>query len=122
MNVLWAIGSRTYPPDPQELRAICERHVRRRHDPAGGARQLAAIAASGDRTAVVRRIRVPTLVVHGDEDPLLRPACGEETARVIRAGGGDAALEIVAGMGHDLPAPLLEAVADRIADHCAAHR
>jgi proline iminopeptidase len=118
MTVLREIGSRTYPPDEAWLRQVCERHVLRRHNPPAAARQLAAIAASGDRTSTVKRIKAPTLVIHGDEDPLLRPACGEETARVIREAGGDVALEMVRGMGHDLPTPLLAQLAERIAGHC----
>jgi pimeloyl-ACP methyl ester carboxylesterase len=118
MKLLRAIGSRTYPADEAYLRALCERHVRRAYNPASVARQLVAIAASGDRTKIVQRIKVPTLVVHGDEDPLLRPACGEETARVIRAAGGDVTLEIVHGMGHDLPVPLLPRLAESIVAHC----
>jgi len=121
MHVLRAIGSRTHPPEEGYLRNLCERHVRRSYDPAGVARQLIAIAASGDRTAAVRRIKAPTLVIHGDEDPLVRPPCGEETARVIREGGGDAHLEMVRGMGHDLPVPLLAQLAELIAAHCRAH-
>ena len=118
VNVLGTIASTTHPPDPAELRAFCERHVRRSFNPAGATRQLVAIAASGDRTAVVKRIKAPTLVLHGDEDPLVKPACGEETARVIRAGGGDARIQLVRGMGHDLPVPLLPLLADSIAAHC----
>ena len=118
MSVLREIGSRTHPAEEGYLRGLCERHVRRSYDPAGIARQLVAVAASGDRTPVVRRIKAPTLVLHGDEDPLIRPACGEETARVIREAGGDARLEIVRGMGHDLPVPLLPQLADGIAEHC----
>ncbi|MGE5616664.1 MAG: alpha/beta fold hydrolase [Bacillota bacterium] len=119
MNVLRAIGSQTYPPDEAELRAFCERHARRAQNPAGQIRQLVAIAASGDRTATVRNIRVPTLVIHGDEDPLLRPACGIATARAIEEGGGDVTLEIVKGMGHDLPVPLQPRLADLVADFAA---
>jgi pimeloyl-ACP methyl ester carboxylesterase len=118
MNVLREIGSRTYPAEEGDLREVCERQVRRSYDPAGAARQLVAIVASGDRSAAVRRIKAPTLVIHGDEDPLIRPACGEETARVIRAAGGDARVEIVRGMGHDLPLPLLPLLADLVARHC----
>ena len=118
MNVLRAIGSQTYPAEEIYLREQCEEHVRRSYDPAGVARQLMAIAASGDRTEVVRRIKLPTLVLHGDEDPLVRPACGEETARVIRDAGGDVKLEIIHGMGHDLPVPLLPQLAESIAEHC----
>jgi len=118
MNLLRVIGSRTHPAEEGELRAFCERQVNRNYHPPGVARQLVAIAASGDRTAVVRRIKVPTLVMHGDEDPLLRPACGEATARAIYEGGGNVAMEIVKGMGHDLPTALHERLADRIAEHC----
>jgi pimeloyl-ACP methyl ester carboxylesterase len=118
MNVLRAIGSRTHPAEEGYLRRLCERHVRRSYDPAGVVRQLVAIAASGDRTAAVRRIKAPTLVIHGDEDPLVRPPCGEETARVIREGGGEARVEMIRGMGHDLPVPLLPELAERIAAHC----
>ena len=87
-----------------------------------GSRRLPspAIAATGDRTAVVKRIQAPTLVIHGDEDPLLRPACGEATARAINEGGGRARLEMVKGMGHDLPVPLLPPLAEAIAAHCKA--
>ncbi len=118
MNVLRDIGSVTYPSEEGYLRGLCERQVRRAHNPAAVARQLVAIAASGDRTKVVRRIKVPTLVIHGDEDPLVRPACGEETARVIREGGGNARVEIIHGMGHDLPVPLLPRLAELVAEHC----
>jgi pimeloyl-ACP methyl ester carboxylesterase len=117
MQLLRVIGSRTYPADEGYLRALCERHVRRSYHPQGIARQLVAIAASGDRTEVVKRIRAPTLVLHGDEDPLLRPPCGEATARAIREGGGSATLQMVRGMGHDLPVPLLAPLAEAIAGH-----
>ena len=118
VNVLRTIGSRTYPADEADLRSIAERHVLRGYNPPAVARQWVAIAASGDRTSIVRRIKVPTLVIHGDEDPLLPPECGVETARVIREAGGVVELEVVRGMGHDLPAPLLARLAQGIARHC----
>jgi len=119
MRVMREIGSRTHPADEAWLRRFCERHVRHGTSPDGAARQLMAIVAAGDRTPIVRRIRVPTLVIHGDEDPLLKPACGEATAAAIRAGGGDVSLEMVRGMGHDFPMPLMPAIAEKIARHCA---
>lgn len=121
VNVLREIGSRTYPADPAWLRDFCERHVRHGAYPDGAVRQLMAIVAAGDRTPIVRRIRVPALVIHGDEDPLLKLACGEATAQAIREGGGDVALEIVRGMGHDFPMPLLPSITGRIVEHCAKH-
>ena len=121
MKVLRAIGSRTHPMPEDELRAYCETQVRRCHYPAGGARQLIAVAASGDRTPVVRQIRAPTLVLHGDEDPLVPPGCGEATARAIEEGGGHATFELVRGMGHDFPAPLIPRIADSIVAHAKRH-
>jgi proline iminopeptidase len=121
MQLFRIIGSRTYPAEEGYLREWIERHVRRSFNPPGAARQLLAVAASGDRTDVVRRIKVPTLVLHGDEDPLLRPACGEATARAIRAGGGSAEMQIVRGMGHDFPVELLPGLAERIATFCGGH-
>jgi len=121
MQLLRIIGSRTFPAEEGHLRAVCERHVRRSFHPAGGARQLLAIAASGDRTPVVRRIKAPTLVLHGDEDPLLRPKCGQATARAIREGGGTAEFELLRGMGHDFPVEVMPELANRVAAFCARH-
>jgi proline iminopeptidase len=121
MRVIRLIGSRSFPPEEGMLRDMCERHVLRSCHPAGGMRQLAAIAASDDRRAIVRQIKAPTLVIHGDEDPLVRPAAGADTAQTIRDGGGDARLAIFKGMGHDFPAPLIPQIADEIAVHCRAH-
>src|SRR5262249_51448165 len=103
MFLLRVIGSRTHPSPEDELRAFCERHVSQGSNPGGAARQILAIAAAGDRSATVAKIRVPSLVLHGDEDPLLRPPCGADTARVIREAGGDVTHVVVRGMGHDLP-------------------
>jgi proline iminopeptidase len=119
MTLLRLIGSTTYPAEEGYLRGVCERHVRRSFNPDGAARQLHAIAASGDRTAVVRRIKVPTLVLHGDEDPLLAPACGEATARAVREGGGSAMVTMIHGMGHDFPVQVLPELAERVATHCS---
>ena len=120
MKVMRAIGSTSHPAEEGWLRAFCERHVRRSNHAPGVARQLLAIAASGDRTNIVKRIKAPTLVIHGDEDPLVRPKCGVATVEAIRAGGGTAALETVPGMGHDLPHVLIPRIVERIAAHCGA--
>jgi pimeloyl-ACP methyl ester carboxylesterase len=118
VNVFNVISSKTYPPDPVALRDMCTRHVLRSNYPPGAARQLMAIAASDDRTYVVRNIKAPTLVLHGDEDKLVSPVCGMETAREIVYGGGKAKISIIKGMGHDLPMPLLGRIAEEIAAHC----
>jgi len=115
-KVIRAIGSPGFPEDEITLELFCERHVRRSYHPPGAARQLMAIAASGDRTKAVRRIVAPTLVIHGKDDPLVPVACGIETSREIPA----ARLSVIAGMGHDLPVGLHQRLADEIAAHCRA--
>ncbi len=90
--------------------ALVREEVERAHDPQGASRQLAAMATAGDRRAQLKTIKVPTLVVHGTDDPLILPACGEDTAAAIP--GAD--LLLVDGMGHDLPecfqAQIIEAI------------
>lgn len=112
-----AIGSTTFPPDRGELLALCERHVQRAYRPAGMARQLVAIGAADDRSAIVRTIGRPTLVLHGDEDPLLPPPCARDTAAVI----ANAKLTFIRGMGHDFPRPLLREMADHLLVHFRLH-
>lgn len=121
MDTLRAIGSASHPAEESYLRNLCERHVARGWNPQGTARQLVAIAAGGDRTSTVRRIKAPTLVLHGSEDPLVRPECGVDTARVIHAAGGQVTLMIIDEMGHDLGEFHLPRLSDEIAAHCRAH-
>jgi pimeloyl-ACP methyl ester carboxylesterase len=98
-KVFETIGSPGFERDEGELRRMAARSFDRGHHPAGTARQLAAVAASGDRTKALRRLEVPTLVIHGEEDPLVRPSGGRATARAVPG----AKLMMIAGMGHDLP-------------------
>jgi pimeloyl-ACP methyl ester carboxylesterase len=108
------IGSPTYPTDEAELRARAAAAYDRCFNPPGIARQLVAIQASGDRTEALRKLDVPTVVIHGDADPLVRPSGGELTAKAIPG----AELVIVPGMGHDLPEPLWDQVVDTIVTNC----
>ena len=96
------IGSPGFRPDPAELRERLRRAVTRSYRPAGTARQMVAIAADGDRSSLLARIGTPTEVVHGRDDALVPVAAGHDLATKIR----DARLEVIDGMGHDLPAPL----------------
>jgi pimeloyl-ACP methyl ester carboxylesterase len=115
------IGSPAYPMDEarkEEFRAIMEATWDRGHDSAAVARQLHAITCSGDRTRRLRRIQAPTLVIHGDRDPLVRPAGGRALARAIPG----ARLRIFEGMGHDMPPELFERFADEIASNAARAR
>jgi pimeloyl-ACP methyl ester carboxylesterase len=102
VRVFRMIGSPGYPVDEARLRERAAATYDRCHHPAGTARQLAAILASGSRTAALRRLRVPTVVVHGKADPLVPFRAGVATARAIPG----AELVAFPGMGHDLPPAL----------------
>jgi pimeloyl-ACP methyl ester carboxylesterase len=108
-----AIGSRGLPRDLDDIRALARMSYDRDHDPDGPGRQLAAILAAGDRTAELRRITAPTLVIHGTADPLISPSGGRATARAIPA----AELMTIADMGHDLPRAVWPRLIDAISEH-----
>jgi len=99
-----AIGSPAYPTPEKQLRRRAARALRRCYCPAGVTRQLLAIMAGPDRSELLQAISAPTLVIHGAADPLLPLACGEDTAAKVPG----ARLEVIHGMGHDLPAQLNE--------------
>ena len=104
------IGSPAYPLDEEALRERAGLSYDRAYDPFGVGRQLVAILASGDRTERLRDIRVPTLVIHGEQDPLVHVSGGRATAAAIPG----AELVVIDGMGHDLPKELWSAIADRV--------
>ena len=112
-RVFGVIGSRGLPKDPQDMHETAALSYDRDHDPAGPGRQLAAIIAAGDRTAELRRISAPTLVIHGTADPLVAPSGGRATARAIPG----AKLMMIDGMGHDLPRAAWPQLIDGIAAH-----
>jgi pimeloyl-ACP methyl ester carboxylesterase len=112
-RVFAAIGSRGLARDHDDIRAIAAASYDRDHDPEGAGRQLAAIIAAGDRTAELRRIKAPTLVIHGTADRLVSPSGGRATARAIPG----AELLMVPGMGHDLPRAAWPTLVDAIARH-----
>ena len=94
------IGSKPEFRDPEaERRARAAEFYDRSVYPEGFSRQMAAISASGDRRADLARLHVPTLVIHGTEDPLVRPDCGRDTHDAIAG----AELLQLGGMGHDMP-------------------
>jgi pimeloyl-ACP methyl ester carboxylesterase len=115
-KVFEAIGSRGLPFDKDRVRDMVARSYDRGHDPAGPSRQLAAIVASGDRTAELRTIRVPTLVIHGSKDKMVARSGGLATVTAIPG----AKLMIVEGMGHDLPEAAWPQLVPAIAEHAHA--
>jgi len=114
VQMFGVIGSPAYPATPDELRDRLGRSIRRAYTPAGTARQLLAIIASGDRRKLLRTITAPTLVIHGAADPLVPLAAGRDTAQNIPG----AELLVIEGMGHDFPEALMPRLAQAIADHC----
>jgi pimeloyl-ACP methyl ester carboxylesterase len=111
------VGSPGFERDEDALRRTTELSFERASgDGAGTSRQLAAILASGDRTADLARVSAPTLVIHGTADRLVRPSGGRATARAIPG----ARLELVEGMGHDLPRGAWPRLVEAIAAHCRA--
>jgi len=87
-------------------------------NPAGVARQYAAVVAAEDRTRKLNTVNVPTLVIHGDADPLLPVPCGRATAEAVPG----AKLHIVSGMGHALMPPVWDEVIEAIAAHAVCTR
>jgi pimeloyl-ACP methyl ester carboxylesterase len=110
------IGSKGFQQDPDRLRDMLGRAFDRGYHPGGTLRQLAAIIASGDRTEALRSIKAPTLVIHGDADPLVRYSGGKATAAAIPG----ARLVTIKGMGHDLPAGAWPEIIEAIVEHATA--
>lgn len=102
VEVFRLIGSHGYAFDEEYLRDMAGRSWDRGHDPAGYRRQLAATATQPNRTAALRRIAVPALVIHGLHDPLVAPSGGLAIARAIP----NSRFVGFSGMGHDLPRAL----------------
>jgi pimeloyl-ACP methyl ester carboxylesterase len=100
VRLFQAIGSPGFPMPEAQLRETIAASMRRGgFYPPGGTRQLAAMAADATRARELPGVRVPTLVLHGEDDPLVPLACAADTARRIP----QARLVTIPGMGHDLP-------------------
>lgn len=107
------IGSPGYPAAEDRLESTVRAAVRRSVYPEGPVRQMAAIIADGDRTNMLKDIAVPTLVLHGEDDPLIPVAHGHATAAAIPG----ARIRTFPGWGHDLPVELVPDIAGAIAAH-----
>jgi pimeloyl-ACP methyl ester carboxylesterase len=108
------VGS--FPQDEALDRSRAERTFERGLNPAGVARQLRAILASGSRKERLASVTTPTLVIHGTVDPLVPPEGGKDTAASIPG----ARLLMVKGMGHALPIPIWPEIIDAIDKHAHA--
>ena len=108
----------SYPADGATDRDRAIATYERGLDPAGASRQLLAIVASGDRRKKLASVRTPTLVIHGDADPLVHLRAGRDTARSIP----HAQLIIVPRFGHALPRSFWPIIIDAVVKHAGAAR
>jgi proline iminopeptidase len=107
------IGSPGYPKSREKIEDFLHRVYERGVTSEGVTRQMLAIMASPDRVGALAEVKLPALVLHGDQDPLVPLACGEDTAKSL----ANATLHVYPGMGHDLPDVLIEDIAGRISSH-----
>ncbi len=117
VSVSRVIGSPVYRDDAEAIRARARADFERSFYPVGVARQMAAIAASGNRRPLLAAVATPTLVIHGKDDPLVPLAGGIDTHEAIPG----SRLEVFEGMGHDLPEPLWADLVGRISEHTERH-
>ena len=113
MKVLNAIGSPGFERDEERARERTRANVRRSVYPMGLPRQLAAIIDDGDRRERLAGVTTPTLVLHGEDDPLVKLGAGEDTAKAIPG----ARMVTIPGWGHDFPLQLVDTLADEVAAH-----
>ena len=116
LRVYRVIGSPGYPLDESRVADVARRSFARGNNPAGVARQYAAILASPDRSPGLRRLTVPTLVLHGKDDPLVTVDGGRATADTVPG----ARLVVYPGMGHDLPQRLWPQLVGEIVTHAGS--
>lgn len=107
-----AIGSPKYPLDEKDTAENAGIAWDRDHDSLSMMRQAAAVIKSGDRTEQLHSIKIPTLVIHGEDDKMIHISGGRATAAAIP----DAEFVTFEGMGHGLPKPLWPEFAIRIAN------
>jgi pimeloyl-ACP methyl ester carboxylesterase len=108
-----ALAGPGFPESEAEIRALVERVVDRApYDPAGVARQWSAVFAAPPRNLLLKNVRCPALIVHGDSDPLFPPAVAKDAAESIPG----AELFMVPGMGHGVPKSLAPVLVKRIGD------
>jgi pimeloyl-ACP methyl ester carboxylesterase len=114
-KVFGLIGSPGFDRDDAELRELATLSYERDPTSSGTPRQLAAILEAGNRTGEVSKIKAPTVVIHGTNDKMIAPSGGKATARAISG----AKLELIEGMGHDLPRGTWPRIIDAIAENAA---
>jgi len=110
------INGPNFLPPAHQLRRRVEELTARSDYPQGMLRQFDAILGTGSLMRFTRRITAPTVVIHGSEDPMVRPRNGRKVARAIEG----ARYVVVDGMGHDLPEPVWRPVVEALAENFGA--
>jgi pimeloyl-ACP methyl ester carboxylesterase len=111
------LGSPAYPVPEEDLKRRAAEAYDRSFYPEGFARQIAAVAAHGNRRPALEQLDVPAFVVHGSEDPLVPVEGGVDTHEALKR----SRLLVLEGMGHDLPEPVWPEVIRGIAELTARH-
>jgi pimeloyl-ACP methyl ester carboxylesterase len=106
-----AVSSPAHGFDEEQTRARISADYDRGNHPDGAGRQIAAILMSGDRTAALRGLSMPVLVIHGDADPMIDVSGGRATAAAVPG----ARLWVIPRLGHDIPPALFGEIADAVA-------
>jgi pimeloyl-ACP methyl ester carboxylesterase len=112
MTMSRALAGPGFEFDEARTRRLAELSYDRDPDPAGIVRQLLAIMTAASRKDALRSVATPTLVVHGDADPLVPIAGGFDTAEAIPG----AKMLVIEGMGHELPEAAWPQVIDAIVE------
>jgi pimeloyl-ACP methyl ester carboxylesterase len=107
------LGGPHYLSQEVGIGRFVKRAFDRAYCPDGVARQLVAVVGDGSRLKALGELSIPTLVIHGDSDPLFPLEAGQELANAIPG----ATLKVIERLGHDLPEPLIEEIADLVLDH-----
>jgi pimeloyl-ACP methyl ester carboxylesterase len=109
------VGSPGFPLNEQDARERAARAFDRAFDPAGVARQMAAVMAQSNRKPALASLRVPTLVIHGSSDPLVPVEAGYDTAQAVPG----AEMLVIEGMGHEMPKGAWPRIVEAISAHTA---
>ena len=107
------IGGTGFPFDVERTRRLAALSYDRSFYPVGLTRQIAAVMASGNRKPALASVKAPTLVIHGDADPLVPLEGGQDTAQAIPG----AELLVIEGMGHELPPQVWPRIIDAVSRH-----
>ena len=113
-KTMQAVGTPGETYDDDFVTAVLKAAAQQKNPQAGVRRQVMALLAEGNRTAKLRQLFVPTLVIHGESDPLLPVAAGKEIAAAVRG----STFVGIPGMGHDIPKMHWKKIADAVARHC----